>query len=63
MDMNGADQKVCFAIGALVLLDAWAIYNGIDGTVMLTTAALVGGLGGFQAAKSKAVTSLLKKVT
>lgn len=44
-------KAVCAIIG-IVLLDAWAIYNGINGVFMTTAIGIIAGLGGYPILKS-----------
>lgn len=36
------------AIVAIAALEAWAIYNGINGKVLTLTCALIAGIGGYK---------------
>lgn len=40
-------MKTVCAIAGIVLLDAWAIYNGIDGVFLITAIGIISGLGGY----------------
>jgi hypothetical protein len=51
--LNDGTIKACMAIAGLVVLDSVALFNGIDGTVMAGTVALIAGLGGYSLAIAK----------
>lgn len=59
--MNTQDTKVCFAIAGLVVIECVALFNGIDGTLMTVVVGAVAALGGYSAAKSKTISSLIEK--
>jgi len=60
--MNGHDKVICVAIGGLVVIECFALYCGIDGTVLMTTTAAISGLAGYSVAKSKTATGLIKQL-
>ncbi len=40
-------MKTIVAIIAIVLLDGWAIYNGINGALLCGSVGAIAGLGGY----------------
>ena len=52
--MNDATMRTLFAICGVVILDGIALCNGIDGTVLVGSVAIIAGLGGYSVAKLKA---------
>lgn len=47
-------NKVIAAIIAITILTGFALYRGIDGALLASSAALIAGLGGYAAGKIKA---------
>lgn len=47
------DKVKIAAIAGIVIIEAIALFNGINGTLMATSLAIVAGLGGYQFGKNR----------
>jgi hypothetical protein len=45
-------MKTITAIIGIIILDCWAIANGIDGILLITAIGIISGLGGYPILKS-----------
>jgi len=45
--MSKKDIRCLFAISGIVILESFAIMNGIDGTILTMVVATLAGLGGY----------------
>ncbi len=59
--MNGQEQKTCFAIAGIVVIESVALLSGIDGTILIASVSVIAGLGGYSAAKSKSLSAFIDK--